>query len=120
MTYVSFVIDPFNPTFLSHGSDSAWPPDRSRGLMPINIQFSWELPAVDEEIQNAMKDLADQLSDEAVAEGQDVAGLPIYGNYALGNVPLEAIYGDNVARLRAIHQAVDPENVMGLCGGFKF
>lgn len=75
---------------------------------------------MDEEIQDLMKDLANQITAEAVAEGQDVADAFIYGNYALADTPLERIYGDNVARLRAIHDAVDPNNVMGLAGGFKF
>lgn len=67
-----------------------------------------------------MKDIARQITAQAVAEGQDVADAAIYGNYALADTPLEAIYGDNVERLRAIHAAVDPSNVMGLAGGFKF
>lgn len=46
--------------------------------------------------------------------------LPLYGNYALADIPLEAMYGMNVERLRRIKKEVDPENVMGLAGGFKF
>lgn len=46
--------------------------------------------------------------------------LSLYGNYALPDTPLEAIYGENVERLTSIKEVVDPENVMGLAGGFKF
>ncbi|KAI3616345.1 putative fad dependent oxidoreductase [Moniliophthora roreri] len=35
------------------------------------------------------------------------------------NTPLELIYGDNLGRLREIKRRIDPENVMGLAGGFK-
>lgn len=45
---------------------------------------------------------------------------PLYGNYALADTPLEAMYGANVERLTSIKKKVDPENVMGLAGGFKF
>jgi len=36
------------------------------------------------------------------------------------NTPLGSIYGENVSRLKAIKAAVDPTNIMGLAGGFKF
>lgn len=46
--------------------------------------------------------------------------LPLYGNYALADTPLEAMYGANVEKLKNMKKEVDPENVMGLAGGFKF
>ncbi|VDB91517.1 unnamed protein product [Peniophora sp. CBMAI 1063] len=118
--FISFDIEPFDSNLLSHGAPSAYPPDRSRGLLPTNLYFSWELPSLDAKIQGIMKDLSSQITAQAVAEGQDVADAFIYNNYALADTPLEAIFGDNVARLRSIHNAVDPSNVMGLAGGFKF
>jgi len=36
------------------------------------------------------------------------------------NTPLEDIYGDNLPALRALKAKIDPKNVMGLAGGFKF
>ena len=118
--FISFDIEPFDKNILSHGTASAYPPDRSRGLLPTNLYFSWNAPNLDDEIRGIMKDLASQITAQAAAEGQDVADAFIDGNYALADTPIEAIYGDNVARLRAIHNAVDPNNVMGLAGGFKF
>jgi hypothetical protein len=53
-------------------------------------------------------------------EGQDVANAPLYPNYALADTPLEAMYGENLGALRAIKAVVDPGNVMGLTGGWKF
>ena len=41
-------------------------------------------------------------------------------NYALFDTPLEDMYGANVPRLRKIRAEIDPEDVMGLAGGFKF
>ena len=46
--------------------------------------------------------------------------LALYGNYADANTPLSDIYGDNLPSLRALKAKVDPRNVMGLAGGFKF
>ncbi len=56
----------------------------------------------------------------ALADGQNVSHAAVYVNYALFGTPLEDIYGQNVPRLRKIRAAVDPEDVMGLAGGFKF
>jgi len=58
----------------------------------------------------------------AVAGGQDVAHAAIYPNEALFKfgTPLEDIYGANVPRLKQIRKKVDPKDVMGLAGGFKF
>ena len=44
----------------------------------------------------------------------------LYGNYVNTRTPLAGIYGDNLPRLQALKAKVDPKNVMGLTGGFKF
>lgn len=54
------------------------------------------------------------------ANTQATEGLPLYGNYALSDTPLEAMYGANVEKLTSMKKEVDPDNVMGLAGGFKF
>lgn len=71
-------------------------------------------------MQQAIRDSAAHLRQLAIAGGQDIANASSYGNYAIFDTPLSSIYGDNVARLQAIKAAVDPTNVMGLAGGFKF
>lgn len=88
--------------------------------MPTNLYFSWELSTLDDTVHSLMKELANEITAQAVAEGQDVADAFIYGNYALADTPLENIYGNNVARLQSIQNLIDPGNVMGLAGGFKF
>ncbi|VDB99545.1 unnamed protein product [Peniophora sp. CBMAI 1063] len=118
--FLSFDIEPFDHDLLTHGSASAWPPDRSRGYLPLNLYFAWTLPSADEAIWQAMKDVVANVTALAVEEGQNVDGVALYANYALADTTLEAIYGENVERLKAIHADVDPENVMGLSGGFKF
>ncbi len=69
---------------------------------------------------SAIRESTDILRAAALADGQDVEHAVVYPNYALFDTPLEDMYGQNVARLRALRRAVDPEDVMGLAGGFKF
>ncbi|KAJ7840337.1 hypothetical protein B0H13DRAFT_2239523 [Mycena leptocephala] len=103
-TFISYDIEPFLPSIYTHNtSPSAFPPSRGPWYIPLNLYFA-----------------AQHLTDIAVGEGQAITQAPLYTNYALYDTPLERIYGDNVARLRTIKAAVDPDNVMGLAGGFKF
>jgi hypothetical protein len=86
--------------------------------MPLFILYSWLLSS-DANILNAMEQSAAQLNAVAAKEGQ-APGLPLYDNYALFNTPLGAMYGGNLAELQSIKATIDPNNVMGLTGGFKF
>ena len=51
--------------------------------------------------------------------GHNVVDPIIYPNYAIFDTPLVDLYGTNLPRLQTIKAAVDPQNVMGLTGGFK-
>ncbi|KAF8269916.1 hypothetical protein EI94DRAFT_1572930, partial [Lactarius quietus] len=53
-------------------------------------------------------------------DGQNVSQAAVYVNYALFDTPLKDIFGRNLPRLRKIRDYIDPEDVMGLAGGFKF
>ena len=68
----------------------------------------------------ALRQSGDSLRAAALKDGQDVEHAAVYPNYALFDTPLEGMYGGNVPRLRAVRQAIDPEDVMGFAGGFKF
>jgi hypothetical protein len=63
---------------------------------------------------------ASRLSQVAKSEGLLTHPLALYGNDVDYNTPLEDIYGDNLPSLRALKAKIDPKNVMGLAGGFKF
>ena len=117
---ISYEVEPFLPKIFAHSEASAYPPTRSRGLLPFGLYFAWALPTEDDVFHDAIRASADRIRAVAVAEGQDIAGAPLYGNYAIHDTPLELIYGDNLPRLRKIKSLVDPSNVMGLAGGFKF
>ncbi|KAJ7030279.1 FAD dependent oxidoreductase [Mycena alexandri] len=117
---VSYNIEPFLPSIYSHGPASAYPPARNAGYLPINLNFAWTPAKSDAIFHTALKQSANHLTDVAVYAGQAVAQAPLYTNYALADTPLERMYGDNLPRLRTIKAQVDPNNVMGLAGGFKF
>ncbi len=68
----------------------------------------------------AIRESADSLRAAALKNGQDVEHAAVYPNYALFDTPLEDMYGQNVPRLQSLRCAIDPEDVMGLAGGFKF
>ncbi|KAJ7107008.1 FAD-binding domain-containing protein [Mycena epipterygia] len=119
--FISYDIEPFLPTIYTHNtSPTAFPPSRGPGYMPLNLYFAWASSAFDATFHDALQQSAAQLTAVALQDGQAIAQAPLYTNYALSDTPLERIYGANLPRLRAIKAAVDPGNVMGLAGGFKF
>lgn len=119
-TFISYDVEPFLPSLFTHGSDSAYPPSRSKGLYPLNLYYAWELPAADSFFHDAIVQSAAIIEAAAVADGQDVSSAALYGNYAVAGTSLTRIYGDNLARLDSIKAQYDPNNVMGLAGGWKF
>ncbi|EED78329.1 predicted protein [Postia placenta Mad-698-R] len=118
--FLSYDIEPFLPSMLSHGSDSAWPPKRDRAILPMNIYYAWDLSLSDTKMGDTMRTSSSHLTELAVLGGQDVTDAPLYPNYALYGTPLSRMYGDNLPRLQAIKAQYDPNNVMGLAGGWKF
>ena len=69
---------------------------------------------------SVLRAISDTVHAVALADGQNVSHAAVYVNYALFDTPLKDIYGENVERLREIKAAIDPADVMGLAGGFKF
>lgn len=57
-------------------------------------------------MHDAIAQSARTLENFAVSSGQDVGGAAIYPNYALGDTPLEKLYGANVERLREIKRRI--------------
>jgi len=43
----AYTIGPLEPGFLTHGSPSAYPPDRSLTVLPSNIYFAWTKASAD-------------------------------------------------------------------------
>jgi hypothetical protein len=119
-TFVSYAIEPFLPDILAHTSQpSAYPADRSIRYTPLNVYFAWADKGSDNRFHNAVKQSVSQLRAAAIDEGQQIEQAPLYPNYAIYDTSLEMMYGDNVPRLQALKKVHDPNNVMGLAGGFK-
>ena len=113
-------LEPFDKGLFSHGSGSAYPPDRSRALFPSAITAQFLNASLDDTMAFALRNISETIHAAALADGQDVSHAAKYPNYALFGTPLEDMYGGNAERLCKIRVAVDPEDVLGLTGGWKF
>ncbi|KAF8899583.1 hypothetical protein CPB84DRAFT_1747770 [Gymnopilus junonius] len=110
--FMLYAIEPFLPNIYTHNAQmTAFPPVRSLGFLPLNIYFAWTLDAFDNDFHQAAKASAAQSS---------LVGAPVYSNYAAYDTLLVDMYGSNLPALQNLKVAVDPQNVMGLAGGFKF
>jgi FAD/FMN-containing dehydrogenase len=116
---VALAFEPFLRDMFSHGSESAYPPDRSHVLFPTAVTFAFSNASLDDTVIKGVRSYSDVVTAAAIADGQNLTHAAVYPNYALFDTPLEDIYGANLPRLHAIKQAVDPKNVMGLAGGFR-
>ena len=104
----------------SHGSPSAYPPDRSQAVFPSVLTVAWLNASLDNTMADILRDGAKTIRDVALADGQNLSNAAVYVNFAIFDSPLEDMYGGNVARLHQIKTEIDPEGVMDLAGGFKF
>ena len=68
-----------------------------------------------------MEESIKRLAVVARADGLFIHDPPVmYGNDANAKTPLVDIYGENLPKLRALQDKIDPNNIMGLSGGYKF
>ena len=117
---LSSSLEPFDKGLFSHGTDSAYPPDRSQAIFPTSLTIQWSNASLDDTMAFALRNISETIKAVVLADGQNVSHAAVYVNYALSGTPLEDMYGGNVKRLREIRAAIDPEDVMGLTGGWKF
>lgn len=88
-------------------------------LEQLNLYCAWASQADDEFWYDEMRGSLDRLKVVAAKEGIYDDSLTQYPNYALFDATGEELYGKvNAKRLRKIRDAVDPERVMELAGGF--
>ncbi|KAI9438126.1 FAD-binding domain-containing protein [Lactarius indigo] len=116
---VVYTLDPFESDLFTHGSPSAYPPDRTRPVFPSSIYYGWTDKLVDKHMDDAMRTSTATLERAGIQDGQDLENAAAYVNYAMSGTPLEKIYGRNLQRLREIREKYDPEDLMGLAGGWK-
>ncbi|CAE6425123.1 unnamed protein product [Rhizoctonia solani] len=117
--FISYDVEPFLPTMSARSKGGAYPHDDF--LMPLNLYFAWVSPLDDEWFHDAIEESARVIREQAIAEGQDIAGAKQikYGNYASATENLTSIYGSNLPRLQELKQKYDPNNIMGLAGGYR-
>ncbi|KAL1713972.1 hypothetical protein EV715DRAFT_276935 [Schizophyllum commune] len=118
----SYFLEPFVPDYLSHAPEnsSAFPPSRKTRILPTAIAVGWTSPSLDAKGMQVTKDLGEALSAYASdVDGQDLSGYYIYPNYALADVRVEDMYGENLEKMREVRERVDPNRLMALAGGFK-
>ena len=113
-------MEPFDDNLFSYGSGSAYPPDRSHAIFPSLFSLTWSDASLDETMAASLRQISEAARAAVLTDGQNVSHAARYVNYALFDTPLEDMYGGNVKRLREIRTKFDPEDVMGLTGGFKF
>ncbi|PFH46243.1 hypothetical protein AMATHDRAFT_155816 [Amanita thiersii Skay4041] len=119
--FLAHNIEPFLPTILSHAeSPTAFPPSRTKAFYPFNIYYSWTDPTADDVMFEKARQSSARIWEAAIRGDPSIADGTIYPNYAIAGTTLENMYGGNVDRLKALKRRVDPNNVMGLAGGFKF
>lgn len=94
--------------------------DRSQAVFQSLTGAAWTNASIDSIIAPALRKAEAAVQAVAAADGQDVAHAAVYVNYAMFGTPLEETYGRNMPRLRKIRAVIDPKDVMGLAGGFKF
>jgi hypothetical protein len=117
---VTLSLQPFDKDYFSHGSDSAYPPDRSQAIFPAFVTVQWSDPSLDDKMAFVVRNISDTIRAVALADGQNVSHAAKYPNYATYGTPLEEMYGGNVERLRDIRASIDPGKVMDLTGGWRF
>jgi hypothetical protein len=128
---VNYIVESFMPSILSHAAPlpgfrtpSAWPPTRAFALFPSEVWYVWNDTAEDAAVIGAQAASAARLRAKAVELGQVQADPQYsdwseYPNYAPYWMTKEDIWGGNVERLEEVKAVYDPEDVMGLTGGFK-
>ena len=116
---IVYSLEPFESDFLTHGHESAYPPDRYLAVLPSSIYFGWTDESADKNMADAMRISSATLVKTGIKDGQKLKHAAHYTNYALFDTPVERIYGRHVKRLHEIRKKYDPEDVMGLAGGWK-
>ena len=77
---VSSALEPFDSGLFSHGSPSAYPPDRSRAVFPSVLSIAWSNASLDDTMADLLRDGAQTIRDVAIADGQNLSDAAVYVN----------------------------------------
>ncbi|KAH9988281.1 FAD-binding domain-containing protein [Russula compacta] len=117
---VVYTLEPMESDYLTHGGPSAFPPNRSLAVLQSNMYLGYTSELADPFMADAMRSSAATMMEVGIQDGQDLKNAAPYVNYALFGTPLTTMYGEHLERLHQIREKYDPEDVMGLAGGWKF
>ncbi|CAA7271051.1 unnamed protein product [Cyclocybe aegerita] len=112
-------VEPFLGAF-NYETRSAYPHSPDRQVTPCNPWITFSDNADADYFHALLRKMSDAIQAFAVAQGQSRWDDIHYPNYALADTPLNLLYGSNVPQLKRLRRAVDPKNIMGLTGGYKF
>jgi hypothetical protein len=85
---IGATLELFDSGLFSHGSGSAYPPDRSHAIFPSVLLYSLSDASLDQTFARAIRKQTDAVHDVALADGQNVSHAAVYVNYALFDTPL--------------------------------
>ncbi|KAH9990392.1 hypothetical protein BJV77DRAFT_963381 [Russula vinacea] len=112
-------LEPYDNGMFSHGSDSAYPPDRSHAMFPTVLIAVWSNSSLDETMAFALRNISNTIHAVALTMGRMFTCSGLCQLRASWHTARGHLWW-NVERLRQIKAAIDPEDVMGLAGGWKF
>ena len=112
-------VEPFVGAF-DFETPSAHPHSPNRHVTPANPLITFANLADAEYFHDILWKLSNTIQAFAVSQGQSRWDDIHHPNLSLDDTPKELLFGSNIPRLQKIKQAVDPKNIMGLTGGFKF
>lgn len=116
---VQAALEPFVGAF-DFETPSAYPHPSSSEATHFTAFISFSGLDDAEYVHQALRDLSRAVQGFAVGQGRSQWDDTRSLNFALDGTPVELLYGENLPKLRRIKREVDPEDVMGLTGGFKF
>ncbi|PCH35010.1 FAD-binding domain-containing protein [Wolfiporia cocos MD-104 SS10] len=110
---------PFLPRLFETSTPSAWPHPRGKVWFPCLAYFLWEEEKDTKFWLDEMARAFAKIKEVAKKEGCHEDSFPAYCNVSLDTTTPEEIYRDNLPWLMDLRAKYDPDDVMGLCSGFK-
>lgn len=113
--------EPFTTGAFKHSSGKeAYLHTPANACFPTSLNANWLVATEDTFWRTALKETEAILRTQAESQGDNLSNCPYYPNYSLFDTSLQKIYLGNLPKLKELKKKIDPNNVMGLTGGFKF
>jgi len=111
---------PFTKAMFDRATESAWPHEKDKPNCPIIVYFTWEGKEHDKYWTGTMESTLKKLRDKVHSEREQSKALPYFISTAFAEATsVEDLYGAHLEKLKQLRKEYDPNDVMGLTGGFK-